>query len=113
MSDQGATGGTWRRSYSESGPSRLKSTRFEDKFFAEPADLSINQNALYYQSQQTISTDLPEGVIESPMWVGTGTRLQLRRFSTGNDRQAFIQTQDDDICDNIIAWQINIDEKLN
>ena len=65
---------------------------------------------MYHQSQQTIPTDLPEGFIESPMWVGTGIRLQVRRLPTGNDRQALIQTQYDGICDNIRAWQIKIYE---
>ena len=111
MSNQGALGGTRQRSNSESGPFRLNSTSIEDKLFAEPADLSTNRNALTHQSKQTIPTDLPEGFIESAMLVGTGTRLQVRRLPTGNDWQAFIQSQYDGICDNIISWQIKIDEE--
>ena len=49
MSDQGATGAPW--SNSESEPFRLNSTSLEDKLIAEHADLSVNQNVLYHQSQ--------------------------------------------------------------
>ena len=40
----------------------------------------ILRNNLIHQSQQIISGELPEGFIESPMWVGTGTRLQARKL---------------------------------
>ena len=80
---------------------------FDDKLFAENADLSINGNNLSNQSQQAIPIDLPEGFIASPMWVGTGTRLQVRRLPAGNDQQVFIQSKYDRICDNIIALQKN------
>ena len=45
------------------------------------------------------------------MFVGTGTRLHVSRLPAGNDPQAFFQTKYDGICDNIIVWQIKIDEE--
>ena len=92
-------GGTRWRSNSESGPSRLNS------------DLSVNRNALYHQAQQTIPIDLPEGFIESSMWVGTGTRLQVRRLPAGNDQQAIIQSKYEINCENIAVWERDIDEE--
>ena len=86
MSSPGSAVGTRRRSNSESGPFRLRSTTFDDELFAENADLSANRNALCHQSQQTIPIDLPEGFIESPMWVGTRNRLQVRRLASGGDQ---------------------------
>ena len=44
------------------------------------------------------------------MWLGIGTRLQVRRLPAGIDRQSLIQTQYDGICEIIRAWQIQIDE---
>ena len=44
------------------------------------------------------------------MWLGMGTRLQVRIVPAGIDRQSLIQTQYDGICEIIRAWQIQIDE---
>ena len=73
MSDYGAWWGARRRSNSKSGHPRLNSTSVDDKLVFINADLSLNRNNLSHQSQQIISNELPEGYIESPMWVGTGT----------------------------------------
>ena len=43
-----------------------------------------------HQSQQIISNDLPEGFIESPMWVGTGTRLQARKLPANSEQEIVI-----------------------
>ena len=71
MSDQGALQGARWKSNSESAPSRLNTNSFDDKLFADNADLSFNRNNLCHQSQQIIAGGLPEGFIESLMWVGT------------------------------------------
>ena len=47
MSDREASGKSRRRSISESGPTRLNSTRFEDDLFIENSDLSFNRNRLH------------------------------------------------------------------
>ena len=73
MSNQGALRGTRRRSTSKSGHPRLNSTSIDDKLVFNKCDLSVNQNNLSHQSQQIISNELPEGYIESPTWVETGT----------------------------------------
>ena len=78
MSDQGVVRGTRRRSNSESGHPRLISTSIDNELVFNDSDLSNSRNNLRYQIQQIISIDLPEGYIESPMWVRTGTRLQAR-----------------------------------
>ena len=49
------------------------------------SDLSNTWNNRSHQSQQIISVDLPEGYIESPMWVGCGTRLQARKLPAKSD----------------------------
>ena len=45
------------------------------------------------------------------MWVGTGTRLQVRRLPAGNDQQAFVQPKYESIHENIAVWQRDIDEE--
>ena len=88
MSDQGALQGPRRQSHSKSGHPRLNSTCFDDDTVFKNVDLSLNQNNLSHQSQQIISNGLPEGFIESPLWVGTGTRLQARKLPDNSDQQA-------------------------
>ena len=73
MSDQGVVQGTRRRSNSESGHPRLNSTSIDNELVFNDNDLSNTGSNLSHQSQQIIFGDLPEGYIESPMWVGTGT----------------------------------------
>ena len=79
MSDQGVVRGTRRRSNSE--------LVFND------SDLSNTRNNLSHQSQQIISVDFPEDYIESPMWVGTGTRLQARKLPVNCDQEIVISTK--------------------
>ena len=110
MSDQEASKKSRRPSIFESGPTRLNSTSFEDDLFIENSDLSLNRNRLH-QSQQTIPHELPEGFIESPMWVGTGTGLQVRKLPASIELESSIQSQYDIICGNIAAWQRDIDEE--
>ena len=111
MSDQRASRGARRWSNSESGPSRLNSTSFEDKLFADNADLSLNRNNLCHQSQQIIPHGLPDGFIKSPMWVGTGTRLQARNLPANSEQPAFIESKLEIIRANIATWQKDIDEE--
>ena len=76
MSDQGVVRGTRWRYNSESGHPRLNSTSIDNDLVFNDHDLSNTRNNLSHQSQQVISGEHPDGYIESPMWVGTGTRLQ-------------------------------------
>ena len=92
MYDHGALPGARQRSNSESGHPNLSSTSIDDELVFNNADLSLNRNNLSHQSQQIISNELPEGYIESPMWVGTGTRLQ------------------ESVCIKIANWQRVIDK---
>ena len=98
MSDQGAWQGARQWSNSKSGPSRVNSTSFEEELFVDYADISFNQNILCHQSQQIIPSGLPEGFIESPMWVGTGTRLQARKLLANSEQQAFIESKLEILC---------------
>ena len=86
MSDQGVVRGTRRRSISESGHPRLNSTIINNDLVFDDNDLSNTGNNVSHQSQQIISNDLPEGFIESPMWVGTGTRLQARKLPANSEQ---------------------------
>ena len=54
-------------------------------------DLFNNRNNVTHQSQQIISNDSPEGFIESPMWVGTGTRLQPRKLPANSYKKLLFQ----------------------
>ena len=69
MSDRGVVRGTRRRSISESGHPRLNSISIDNDLFFNDNDLSITRNNLSHQSQQIISSENLEGLIESPMWV--------------------------------------------
>ena len=73
MSDQEVVQGTRRRYNSESGHPRLNSTSIDNEVVFNDSNLSNTRNNLSPQSQQIISGDLPEGYIESHMWVGIGT----------------------------------------
>ena len=55
--------------------------------------MSGTRNNLSHQSQQIISSDNPEGFIESPMWVGAGTRLQVRKLPANRDLETIIPTK--------------------
>ena len=46
-----------------------------------------------HQSQQIISSDLSEGFIESPMWVGTGTRLQAKKLPANSEQEICISNK--------------------
>ena len=85
MSNRGVVRGTRRRSISESGQPRLNSTSIDNDLVFNDNDLSIAQNNPSRQSQQIISSEIPEGFIESPMWVGTGTRLLVRKLPANSD----------------------------
>ena len=93
MSYQGASRGARRQFNSESGHPRLNSTSIDDELVFNNADLSLNRNNLSHQSQQIISCDLPEGFNESPMWVGTGTRIHARKLPANSDQQAFLASK--------------------
>ena len=93
MSDQEVVRGTRRRSNSESGHPRLNSTSIDNELVFNDSDLSNTRNNLSHQSQQIISGDLPEGYIESPMWVGTGTQLQAKKLPANSDQEVVISTK--------------------
>ena len=90
MSYQGVVRETRQRSISESGHPRLNSTSINNDLVFHDNDLSITRNNLSHQSQQIISGENPEGFIESPMWVETGTRLQARKLSANSDLETII-----------------------
>ena len=75
MSDRGVVRGTRRRSISESGPPRLSSTSIDDDLVFNDNDLSGARNNLSHQSQLIISSENPEGFIESP---GLGLALDYK-----------------------------------
>ena len=73
--------------------------------------MSNTRNNLSHQSQQIIYGDLPEGYIESPMWVGTGTRLQARKLPANSDQEIIISTKLESLCLKISNWQTVIDNE--
>ena len=93
MSNQRAIRSTRRRSNPESGHPRLNSTRIDNDLVFNDSALSNTWNNLSHQSQQIISVDLPEGYIESPMWVGTGTHLQARKLPANSDKEIVISSK--------------------
>ena len=109
MSDRGVVQGTRWRSNSESGHPRLNSTSIDNDLVFNDNDLSITRNNLSHQSQQIISDDLPEGFIESPMWVGTGTRLQARKLPANSGQEIIISNKFETLRSKISDWQISID----
>ena len=109
MSDRGVVQGTRRRSISESGQPRLSSTSIDDDLVFNNNDLSGTQNNLSHQSQQIISSDNPEGFIESPMWVGAGTRLQVRKLPANSDLETVITNKFRILQSKIAKWQYLIE----
>ena len=85
-------------SNSESGHPRLNSTSIENELVFNDNDLSNTRNNLSHQSQQIISDDFPEDYIESPMWVGTGTRLQARKLPANSDQEVIISNKLETLC---------------
>ena len=73
--------------------------------------MSNTRNTLSHQSQQIISVDLPEGYIESPMWVGTGTCLQARKLPANSDQEIVISTKLENLCLKISDLQTAIDNE--
>ena len=65
-----------------------------------------------HQSQPIISNDSPGGFIESPMWVGTGTRLQTRKFPANSDQEHIISSKFKTLRDQISEWQYIIEYDL-
>ena len=105
MSDRGVVRGTRRRSISESGPPRLSSTSIDDDLVFNDNDLSGTRNNLSHQSQQIVSSENPEGFIESPMWVGAGTRLQVWKLPANRDLETVILNKFKVLKTNISKWQ--------
>ena len=108
MSNQGVVRGTRRRSISESGHPRLNSTIINNDLVFDDNDLFNTRNNVSHQSQQIISNDLPEGFIESPMWVGTGTRLQARKLPANSEQEIIISNKFEIIRAKISDWQASI-----
>ena len=112
MSDQEVVRGTRRRSISESGDPRLKSTIIDNDLVFDDNDLFNTQNNVSHQSQQIISNDLPEGFIESPMWVGTGTRLQARKLPANSEQEIIISNKFEILRAKISKRQASIEFEL-
>ena len=53
---------------------------------------------------------MPEGYIESPMWVGTGTSLQARKLLADSNQEIVIASKLENIRIKIATWQKVIDE---
>ena len=108
MSNQGAAGRSRRRSISEFGPSRLNRTSFEDELFVDNGDLSLLIEIICSTNlNKRFLMNCPRGVLICLWWVGTGTG----RLPAGVEQQASIQSQFNIICENIAAWQREIDEE--
>ena len=106
MSDRGVVRGTRRRrSISESGHPRLNSTILDSDLVFDENDLINTRNNVTHQSQPIISNDSPGGFIESPMWVGTGTRLQTRQFPANIDKEHIISSKLETLREKISGWQ--------
>ena len=113
MFDTGVVRGTRRRrSISESGQPRLNSTILDSDLVFDENDLVNTHNNVTYQSQPIISNDSPGGFIESPMWVGTGTRLQTRRFLANSDKENIISNKFETLREKISGWQHIIEYDL-
>ena len=111
MSDQRAMRSTRQRSNSESGHPRLNSTTIDNDLVFNDTDLSNSRNNLSHQSQQIISIDLPEGYIESLMWVGTGTRLQARKLPADSNQEIVIVSKLENLQLKISNWQTAIEDE--
>ena len=113
MSDRGVVRGTWRRrSISESGYPRLNSTILDSDLVFGENDLINTRNNVTHQSQPIISNNSPGGFIESPMWVGTGDRLQTRKFPANSDQEHIILSKFKTLRDQISEWQYIIEYDL-
>ena len=54
---------------------------------------------------------MTEGYIESPMWVGTGTRLQARKLPADNNQEIVIVSKLENLQLKISNWQTAIDKE--
>ena len=54
---------------------------------------------------------MPEGYIESPMWVGTGTRIQARKLPANSNQEIFIVSKLENLQLKISNWQKAIEEE--
>ena len=54
---------------------------------------------------------MPEGYIESSMWVGTGTRLQSRKLPADNDQEIVILSKLENLQLQISNWQTAIEDE--
>ena len=54
---------------------------------------------------------MPEGYIESPMWVGTDTQLQARKLPANSNQEIVIASKLENIHLKIATWQKAIDEE--
>ena len=113
MSDRGVVRGTRRRrSISESGHPRLNSTILDSDLVFDENDLINTGNNVTHRSQPIISNDSPGGFIESPMWVGTGTRLQTRKLPANSDQEHIVSGKFGSLKERIAEWQSIIEYDL-
>ena len=54
---------------------------------------------------------MPEGYIESPMWVGTGTWLQARKLPADSNQEIIIVSKLERLQLKISNWQTAIEEE--
>ena len=54
---------------------------------------------------------MPEGYIESPMWVGTGTWLQARKLPADSNQEIIIVSKLERLHLKISNWQTAIEEE--
>ena len=73
--------------------------------------MSNTRNNLSHQSQQIISVDLLVGYIKSPMWVGTGTRLQARKLPADSNQEIVIVSKLENLQLKISNWQTAIEDE--
>ena len=113
MSDRGVVCGTRRmRSISESGHPKLNSTTSDSYLVFDENDLINTRNNVTHRSQAIASNDSPGGFIESPMWVGTGTRLQTRKLLANSDQEHIVSGKFGSLKERIAEWQSIIEYDL-
>ena len=54
---------------------------------------------------------MPDGYIESPIWVGTGTRLQARKLPADRNQEIVIVSKLENLQLKFSNWQTAIEDK--
>ena len=113
MSDMEVIRGTGRRrSIFESGHPSLNSTVLDSDVFFDSRDLINTRSNANHRSHPIITSDDTGGFIESPMGIGTSTRLQTRRFPVNSDKEFLILSKLESLKLDISNWQSIIEYDL-